>query len=142
MHRLSLNAPCPCGTGRKAKSCCGPLLAGAPAETPEALMRSRYTAYAVGDVSHLMRTVHSTSPHRQADARAWSEELRRYCGAVRLLGLTVFGASTVGDTGRVHFSARIQNGVHDLSMEEDSHFARVDGRWLYIDGTRSGPGAE
>ncbi|MFN7145721.1 MAG: SEC-C metal-binding domain-containing protein, partial [Myxococcota bacterium] len=43
MPRPSANAPCPCGSGRKAKGCCLPILEGAAAPTPEALMRSRYT---------------------------------------------------------------------------------------------------
>ena len=41
--------PCPCGSGTAYGACCGPLHDGAPAATAEALMRSRYTAFAVGD---------------------------------------------------------------------------------------------
>ncbi len=136
MARLSANAPCPCGSGRKAKGCCLPILEGAPAPTPEALMRSRYTAYATGDVTHLVRTTHPASPHRQADARAWAEELRRYCAAVRFEGLEVREAGADGDTGRVTFFARLSHDGRDLSFGEASTFRRVDGRWLYLDGER------
>ena len=38
--------------------CCGPLLDGAPAPSAERLMRSRYTAFAVGDAGYLVRTWH------------------------------------------------------------------------------------
>ena len=38
---------CPCGSGTAYGACCGPLHDGAPAPTAEALMRSRYTAYAL-----------------------------------------------------------------------------------------------
>lgn len=136
MPRLSANAPCPCGTGRKAKGCCLPVLDGAPAATPETLMRSRYTAYAVGDVGHVMRTTDPTGPHWQADARAWGEELRRYCAAVRFEGLTVRSASADGDTGRVTFFAKLSVDGRDASFGEASRFRRVDGRWLYLDGER------
>ncbi|HUT76233.1 MAG TPA: SEC-C metal-binding domain-containing protein, partial [Polyangia bacterium] len=38
--------PCPCGSSRDFADCCGPLLGGeGPAETAEALLRSRYTAF-------------------------------------------------------------------------------------------------
>lgn len=136
MPRLSANAPCPCGSGRKAKGCCLPVLEGAPAPTPEALMRSRYVAYAVGDVGHVMRTTHPEGPHWEPDARAWAEELRRYCAAVRFEGLTVRSATTDGDTGAVTFFARLTANGRDLSFGEASRFARVDGKWLYLDGTR------
>ena len=40
---------CPCGLGDDYDACCGRLHAGAPAPTAEALMRARYSAFAVGD---------------------------------------------------------------------------------------------
>lgn len=135
----SRNAPCPCGSGRKAKGCCVPILEGAPAPSPEALMRSRYTAYAVADTGHLVRTTHADSPHRQADLRAWAEELRRYCAAVRFEGLTVHEADTDGASGRVRFYARITLDGRDVSFGEHSRFLLVDGRWLYVDGDRWTP---
>jgi SEC-C motif-containing protein len=139
MPRPSANAPCPCGSGTKAKGCCLPVLLGAAPATPEALMRSRYTAYASGDTGHLIRTTHPDSPHREADVRAWAEELRRYCAAVRFLGLTVDTSGEDGDTGRVRFYARMALDGRDVSFGEDSRFRRVDGRWLYVDGARRTP---
>ena len=62
--KLSPNSLCPCGSTKKAKRCCGPLLDGQPAPSPEALMRSRYVAYSLGDVAYVQRTTHSHSPHR------------------------------------------------------------------------------
>jgi len=47
---------CPCGTGRPLEACCGPYLDGAPAPTAEALMRSRYSAYVLGNIDHVVRT--------------------------------------------------------------------------------------
>ena len=49
---------CPCGLGDDYDSCCGRLHAGAPAPTAESLMRSRYSAFAVGDAGYLLRTWH------------------------------------------------------------------------------------
>ena len=47
---------CPCGLGDDYDACCGRLHAGAPAPTAEALMRARYSAFAVGDAGYLLRT--------------------------------------------------------------------------------------
>jgi len=47
---------CPCGTGHGFDDCCGPIISGTPAPSPEALMRSRYSAFVVGDISHVDRT--------------------------------------------------------------------------------------
>lgn len=135
--RLSANQPCPCGSGRRAKACCGPILDGLAAPTPEALMRSRYTAYATGAAGHLMRTCAPDSPHHGADPIAWRAELQGWCAAVTFDGLTVFEASTDGDRGAVRFHARLHRGTTDLSFSEASRFVRRDGRWLYLDGEMS-----
>ena len=55
---MNAMAPCPCGSGTAYAACCGPLHDGAPAATAEALMRSRYTAYALGRTDHVFRTWH------------------------------------------------------------------------------------
>src|SRR3546814_13150635 len=47
---------CPCGSGASLAVFCGPVIAGNPAPTAEALMRSRYTAYALRDLDHIERT--------------------------------------------------------------------------------------
>ena len=50
---------CPCGTGSNFSACCGRLLSGqVQARTAEELMRSRYSAYALGDLDYVFRTWH------------------------------------------------------------------------------------
>ena len=141
MPRLSANQPCPCGSGRRAKGCCGPVLDGDPAPTPEALMRSRFTAYATGAVGHLMRTCAPEGPHFSADAAAWRADLTVWCDAVTFDGLTVLASSEDGERGTVTFHARLHRGVEDLSFGETSRFVKRDGRWLYVDGDITPGGA-
>ena len=97
-------------------------------------MRSRYTAYALGAVAHLQRTTHPDSPQRRADARAWAEELRDYCAAVRFTGLEVRGAGA----DRVQFVAHLTHAGLARVIAEDSRFVEVDGRWTYLDGVPLG----
>jgi hypothetical protein len=49
---------CPCGLGDDYALCCGRFHAGAPVPTAESLMRSRYSAFAIGDAGYLLRTWH------------------------------------------------------------------------------------
>lgn len=55
------DARCPCGTGETYGACCGRFHAGAPAPTAEALMRSRFTAFAANDADYLLATWHSST---------------------------------------------------------------------------------
>ena len=49
---------CPCKSGKTFGECCGPIISGEKkAETPEALMRARYSSYVTGDVLFLKRGV-------------------------------------------------------------------------------------
>ena len=50
---------CPCGSERAYAECCGPIISGSKkAPTPEALMRSRYTAYVKGEIDFLLGSLH------------------------------------------------------------------------------------
>src|SRR5690606_6815057 len=49
---------CPCGSGRAYDGCCGPLHDGAPAPTAEALMRSRFAAFALGLDAYVLASWH------------------------------------------------------------------------------------
>jgi uncharacterized protein YchJ len=53
---------CPCGTGLPYAECCRPLHDGTgTAASAEQLMRSRYSAFAVGDPAYLLATWHPTT---------------------------------------------------------------------------------
>ena len=72
-------APCPCGSGKPLAACCGQYLdGGAWPETAEALMRSRYTAYALGNYPWLVETTH---PAVRSEVSA--EALEQQCRGVR-----------------------------------------------------------
>jgi SEC-C motif-containing protein len=96
-------------------ACCGPLHRGeAQAETPEQLMRSRYSAYALGLTDYVWRTWHPrTRPPRVTEH-----------------GLTWTGLEIVeAHDDVVEFRARHRAGVH----HEVSRFERRAGRWFYVD---------
>jgi len=50
---------CPCGSSKEYAKCCEPFIKGkSKAPTAEALMRSRYTAFAVGELDYVLQTHH------------------------------------------------------------------------------------
>ena len=56
---------CPCGSGALYADCCEPLHDGAVASTAEKLMRSRFSAFALGRASYLLASWHPlTRPAR------------------------------------------------------------------------------
>jgi len=129
------NAPCPCGSGQKLKRCCRPFHRGAPAPTPEALMRSRYAAYVTGAVDYVIETTDPTGPQHHPDRAAWAREVEAFCRATRFEGLEVLDApAPEGDRGWVTFRARLTRDGHDVSFAERSEFRRREGRWLYFAG--------
>lgn len=131
---LPASPACPCGrTDAKGRplalaDCCGPVLAGEPAPTAERLMRSRYTAFVLGRVDHLLATWHpSTRP----------AELTLEPGA-KWLGLEVRDSVGTGpDAAEVEFVARFRVGGRAVRQHERSRFVREQGWWFYVDGTAS-----
>lgn len=121
---------CPCGSGETLGACCARYLASrtnAPAPTAQALMRSRFTAFAIGDAEHLRDTWHRST--RPAELELDQEQ--------RWLHLSVESATGGGPfdaEGTVGFTAvyRTERGRGELT--ELSRFVREDGRWFYVDG--------
>jgi SEC-C motif-containing protein len=113
--------------------CCGPILEGtSSAPTAEALMRSRYTAFVVGEIEHLRKTLHP----RDRDGFD-AESARRWSAESEWLGLEIRDVDRGAeddDEGVVEFVASyVQDGAEEAHHEIAS-FRRVDGRWCFVDG--------
>ncbi|MCK0117550.1 hypothetical protein MWU57_10955 [Isoptericola sp. S6320L] len=133
-------ARCPCLTGLPYGECCGPLHAGARAAgTAEALMRSRYAAFAVGDAAYLLRTWHPTT--RPSSLTLDPDQQWR-----RLDVLATRGGGPFDDDGEVEFVATFRSAVGAGAgagagrgrLHEVSRFVREGGRWFYVDGDVAG----
>jgi SEC-C motif domain protein len=115
---------CLCGSGLTAEACCARYHAGEPAPTPEALMRSRYSAYAQSRMDYLRDTWHPTTCPAELPADH----------ATRWRRLDILDSGTTGDEGWVHFHALWQSGDQWGLLEERSRFLREQGRWRYLSG--------
>lgn len=120
------DAPCPCG-GARYGTCCGPFLAGEAAPTAVQLMRSRFTAFALGDAAYLSATWHpSTAPT--------SLELDPTLRWERLEVVRTEAGGAADSRGTVEFRAHWRQGAERGVLRETSRFRRAAGRWYYVDG--------
>ena len=140
---------CPCGglrggvntSGGKKRTptyaqCCEPFHLGLPAPTAETLMRSRYSAFALGVKSCLHDYLQATWHPRTRPAQSAANE----GVALEWLGLTITHQVTVDAThAKVRFIARYRTLGRVHRLVETSQFVREvapDGmlRWFYVDG--------
>ncbi|MFJ1511569.1 YchJ family protein [Cellulosimicrobium funkei] len=138
---LDDDARCPCLSGDTYGSCCGRYHAGlrpgpdgaAPgphAPTAEALMRSRYSAFAVGDADYLRATWHPST--RPADLDLDDDVEWRRLDVVRTEAGGPFDT-----TGVVEFVAHHRSRTDPADrgrLHEVSRFVREGDRWSYVDG--------
>lgn len=154
--------PCPCG-GPEYATCCAPWLQGQAAPTPEALMRSRYTAYTQKNEAYLLATWHpSTRPapgfidpeeklqwlglevksdlrlRKRKDARAAGDVLHD----VQQTASANPALQEAGDKrqwGTVEFVARFRINGRAQRLHEISRFVceqeAAGPRWYYVDGS-------
>ena len=89
-------------------------------------MRSRYSAYCLGDESYLLKTWHaSTRP----------DSLRLNENPVKWTGLEIVDApEVVGNEGSVEFIARYKQNGRAGRMHEISRFRHDRAQWFYVDG--------
>jgi SEC-C motif-containing protein len=120
---------CPCRGSTDAlpyDACCGRYHAGSPAPTAEALMRSRYSAFVLDELDHLLTTWYaSTRP----------ASLTPNPAGLKWLGLDVRRHVVIdADHATVEFVARHKLGGRAERLHEISRFVREEERWYYVDG--------
>ncbi|MGV8900494.1 MAG: YchJ family protein [Burkholderiaceae bacterium] len=120
---------CPCGSKLNVDACCAPIIAGEPAPTAEALMRSRYAAFVLGSLDHVERT--HAAEVRDDFNRAEAERLVQEC---EFQGLEIRYATETGDTAEVDFVIRFRRDQKDMIQVELAQFRREAGHWLYVNG--------
>jgi len=126
---------CPCGLDASYGACCGRYHIGdAVAAGASELMRSRYAAYARGEVDYIIETTDPGSPAWQEPVEVWRDEIRRFGRERQFLGVEILDFFEDGDQAEVLFLARLQADGKDASFEERSGFVRRGGRWLYRSG--------
>lgn len=127
---------CPCHSHKDYANCCKPYHDHeALPKTPQDLMRSRYSAYALTLPDYLIETTHKNNPKFQKNRAEWKASIKLFCTTTAFQGLTILASSHDPHTGSVTFHAHLRSiSGEDLSFKEKSMFILEKGRWLYLSG--------
>lgn len=130
MIQTTMTENCLCCSGKLTIHCCGPLLSQTKfAKTPVQLMRSRYSAYALGGHGdYLLATWLPTMTQGLSSAALSTRTLD-------WVRLEIINKSQQGDNGHVEFKAYFLNAqAQEEVQHEKSVFKRLNGRWYYVGG--------
>lgn len=117
---------CICGIQKDYAECCGPIIeAKSIAQTPQELMRSRYSAYVKGDGRYLVLSALKENRHDED-----VELIQEFSESVQWLKLDVLSAYE----DIVEFKAYYREGDDIKVLHEKSKFIFEDGYWLYASG--------
>jgi SEC-C motif domain protein len=121
---------CPCCSDKPFEKCCARfLVAGSAAKTPEQLMRSRYTAYALGGLGEYLLDTWFPATSQGLSVLELSQKTLNW------QRLEIHHKSQRGDAGAVEFSAWYKDAQgEEQCMHEKSEFRRIQGRWYYVGG--------
>lgn len=123
---LMLPTFCACCPEKLYVECCQPFhLKNAFPQTPEQLMRSRYSAYVLNLIDYLWETTHPSKRYlyRKADIESWARENH-------WTGLEIVAAKR----DVVEFKAFYQQGLKQFIHHERSVFKKETGKWYYFSG--------
>lgn len=124
---------CACGSKQDYVTCCEPYLHDKQQpETPEALMRSRYTAYCLADIEYVQKTMRGRAlmGFDPVNAERWAKR-------VHWISLSVLEAVLDSSCkGHVEFIATFIDGHTLKSIHEKSEFIQEAGCWYYVDGVQ------
>ena len=129
---------CPCGTAQSYEACCGPFIEdGRLPETPEQLMRSRYTAFTRTNIDYVVGS-HDPKTRSTLDKDGTVSWLR----GAEWKGLEIHSTKGGGadeKEGWVEFTARYEMDGEPQEQYENALFRRMKNRWFYIDSTYNRP---
>ena len=118
---------CFCGNQKTFDNCCEIYINGIEnAPTAEALMRSRYTAFATQAIDYLIATTHSSTRefHKKSDILEWSK-------SNQWSKLEVIDSTENTVTFKAYYlDFQLKAQIH----YEKSTFKNENGSWFYVDG--------
>lgn len=125
--KISPNSSCPCHSGEKYKKCCQPYHKGILPSNALRLMRSRYSAFALGLFEYIMATTHPNNPDFTDEKKGWKESILHFSDNTRFMGLKISEFTDGEEEAFVSFEARLNRGT----LRERSRFLKVEEKWLY-----------
>jgi SEC-C motif-containing protein len=126
---LDAEKPCLCGSNTHYSACCQPFHHHEQSPlTAEALMRSRYSGYAMRNTAYLLETWDKSTCPTDID---FSKEEVTW---TKLEIISVKKGREKDKKGIVEFKAYYTSEAEEYVLNELSRFIKVSGRWVYMDG--------
>jgi len=122
---MSINSKCPCGSKEKYKKCCKTYHDGRVPKNALLLMKSRYSAYALGDAKYIQKTAKN-----QDDLQS----IKDFSDATTFQKLDIISFEDGETEAFVTFRATLHIKGKDNSFSEKSKFVKENDRWYYVDG--------
>lgn len=129
--KFGVNEKCPCGSKEKYKKCCQVFHKGKIASNALELMKSRYSAYACGDIKYIINTTHKENSDYTNDFDQWAKEIEIFCKKTDFIKLEILEYTLKERESFVKFKAHLEIDGEDQSFVELSRFVKVDNRWYY-----------
>ena len=125
---------CPCGSEQTFEKCCLPFHNKVTfPESPEQLMRSRYSAYALKNGAYIFETY-----AKEKQPQNSKEDIQDWANETKWISLIVIEASEIDETSNipptVTFCAKYLVKADLFQMTEKSRFILEDDKWKYLDG--------
>jgi SEC-C motif-containing protein len=118
---------CHCGSSFPFKNCCEPYLKNQlKAPTSETLMRSRYTAFAIGAIDYLVATTHLSQLKFQDKSALLEWSKSNHWIKLEVLSST----ETTVSFKAYYLDSELKAQIHT----EHSTFIFENGSWYYLDG--------
>ena len=125
---------CYCCSGKSFDLCCQPFLSGrAKPSTAEALMRSRYSAYATLAIPYLVETTLPSMRqyHTAKDIRNWAKT----CTWHKLEVISKHAGTALDLQGKVEFKAYYTEQANDIQIHHEySDFQKQNETWYFVGG--------
>lgn len=124
---------CPCNSGLDYSKCCEPYIKGdVLPETCEALLRSRYSAYTLGELDYIYDTIHpeQKAQHDKKATKKWSEESS-------WLGFEILDINKglkEDEEGVIEFKVKYRQKLETITHHEMAVFKKEEDRWYFFDG--------
>ena len=126
---------CCCHSNKSYEDCCRPYHLGREAPTALALMRSRYSGYALGLVQYIIDTTHPSSPLYIKNLNAWKKDILTFSRETKFCKLLIIDFEELSpNKATVTFQAHLEQRGKEVVLKEKSTFLKEGTRWLYYSG--------
>lgn len=125
-----MSQPCYCGQDQTFESCCQPYLNGEkPVPSAEALMRSRYSAFASKKMDYIEATL---DPQARGDYDP--EANREWANTAQFKSLKILRSNEDGNKATIEFVVTYHQDGEDQVHHEVSKFRKKSGTWFFREG--------